>query len=68
MESRNIPYARLVADNISNKDIQTKPVLVRGVDPATWRKVRSEAIRRGLRTGVAVSEALKLWLGKGRAS
>jgi len=49
-----------VADNISNKDIQAKPVLVRGVDAATWRKVRAYVmVQKDTTLGKFVTQALQ---------
>lgn len=39
---------------------------IRGVDEKVYREFKAEAVRRGLKIGEAVTEALKTWLDKGK--
>ena len=41
-------------------------VYIRGVDEKVYREFKAESIRRGLKIGEAVTEALKIWLNKHR--
>jgi hypothetical protein len=37
-------------------------VSIRGVNPEVFRKFKSEAVKEDLKTGVALTQALKCWL------
>ena len=41
-------------------------VYIRGVDEKVYREFKAESVRRGLKIGEAVTEALKTWLNKHR--
>lgn len=41
-------------------------VYIRGVDEKVYREFKAESVRRGLKIGEAVTEALKIWLNKHR--
>lgn len=39
-----------------------KDIVVREVDENLWREFRAEVVRKGLKTGEALMEAIRLWL------
>ncbi|MHA1722058.1 MAG: hypothetical protein ACTSXW_03175 [Candidatus Baldrarchaeia archaeon] len=41
-------------------------VYIRGVDEKVYREFKAESVRRGLKIGEAVTEALKIWLSRHR--
>ncbi len=43
-------------------------VTVRGFDPALWRELRAEAIRRGLSGGQLLSQIVREWLARQKES